>query len=156
MRNLFAFYLGDLSHVVFPEVLPLLRRWVIMLPHLPGRAAPVFAVVDHLDRDVAELLILQQDHFSLALGLAARANLDRLRFAGRGLGSLFVAAIVRRDLLEATWALKSLRIDSVSGRRLAAAAVAAGPVEPVDLGSWTSRRNAVEGFPQASGSTGVQ
>ena len=33
-------------------------RGIIVLAHLPGRLASVLAVVDHLDRDVAEPLVL--------------------------------------------------------------------------------------------------
>ena len=58
MRDLLGLDLPDLTEIVLLEVRTLLGRGIIVLSHIPSRLASVLAVVDHLDRDVAELLVL--------------------------------------------------------------------------------------------------
>ena len=57
MRDLPDFDFADPAQVIPLEELAFFRG-IIVLAHLPGRLASVLAVVDHLHRDVAELLVL--------------------------------------------------------------------------------------------------
>ena len=103
-----------------------------MLSFVPGRLAPVLAVVDHLHRDEAEFFALRSNHLREAIGLAGRADVHGLRFAGGGFG-LLGAAVIERDLRQAARALEDLAIDRVAGHGLAAATIATSLVKPVDL-----------------------
>ena len=133
MRDRLPLDLLDLSEIILLEIRAFLVGFFPVKPLLAGRLTPVLTVINDLNRHIAELLALRPDDLREPILLAFRADIDRLGLAVGGLG-LIDAAVVERDLRQAARALEDLAVDGVSGGGLAAATVAAGLVEPVDLG----------------------
>src|SRR5262249_10411331 len=133
MRDFLALDLLNLPKIMLLEIGTIFFVGLVMLPLLSCGLAAVLALVDHFDRYVAELLVLRSNHLDEAVGPAFWADIHRLGLTGAGFG-LILCAIIERDLREAAWTLEDLAEDGVSGRGLAAAAVATGLVEPIDLG----------------------
>ena len=133
--------MGDVSgldrlqfrQIMFDKEAAFDRVRVVVPPFGAGRFAALFAQVADQHRHCSEFFAGRFDLFLQSAFMAVRADLDLPGLAFGG-GALNFHTVEQGDFFQAARALEDLGIDGVRGGRLAAAAVAAGLIEPVYFG----------------------